>query len=85
MIIFAKNEIRARARLSRGLVHILKDDVDMLNIDADDFNLFTINESIKEVKSTIQDMLDNINELELAVAVAKERLSWKLSNELNEL
>ena len=75
MIIFAKNEIRARARLSRGLVHILKDDVDMLNVDADDFNLFTIGESIKEVKNTIQDITDNINELELAVAIAKERLS----------
>lgn len=75
MILFAKNEIRARARLSRGLVHILKDDVDMLNVDADDFNLFTIGESIKEVKNTIQDITDNINELELAVAIAKERLS----------
>lgn len=75
MILFAKNEIRARARLSRGLVHILEDDVDMLNVDADDFNLFTIGESIKEVKNTIQDITDNINELELAVAIAKERLS----------
>lgn len=75
MIMFAKNEIRARARLSRGLVHILKDDVDMLNIDADDFNLFTINESIKEVKNTLRDMTDNLNELELAVEVVKERLS----------
>lgn len=75
MILFAKNEIRARARLSRGLVHILKDDVDMLNVDADDFNLFTIGESIKEVKNTIQDITDNINELELAVAIAKERLT----------
>lgn len=75
MIMFAKNEIRARARLSRGLVHILKDDIEMLNIDADDFNLFTISESIKETKNTLKDIMDNINELELAVAVAKERLS----------
>lgn len=75
MIILAKNEIKARARLSRGLVNILKDDIDMLNIDADDFNLFTINESIKDVKNTLRDIADNLSELELAVEVAKERLS----------
>lgn len=75
MIILAKNEIKARARLSRGLATILKEDVEMLNIDADDFNLFTIGESIKDTKNTLNDLLDNINELELAVAVAKERLS----------
>lgn len=75
MIILAKNEIKARARLSRGLATILKEDVEMLNIDADDFNLFTIGESIKDTKNTLNDLLDNINELELAVTVAKERLS----------
>lgn len=75
MIILTKNEIKARARLSRGLATILKEDVEMLNIDADDFNLFTIGESIKDTKNTLNDLLDNINELELAVAVAKERLS----------
>lgn len=75
MHIFSKNEIKARARLSRGLVNILKDDIEMLVIDADEYNLFAINESINETKDTLQDMLDNINELELAVAIAKEKLS----------
>ena len=75
MIIFAKNEIKARARLSRGLVNILKEDVEMLIVDADSFNLFTIDEAIKDTKDTIQDILDNLNELELAVETAKERLS----------
>lgn len=75
MIIFAKNEIKARARLSRGLVNILKEDVEMLIVDADSFNLFTIDEAIKDTKDTIRDILDNLNELELAVETAKERLS----------
>lgn len=74
MHIFSKNEIKARARLSRGLANILKDDIDMLIVDADDYNLFTINESIREVKDTLQDMLDNLDELELAVDIAKERM-----------
>lgn len=75
MYIFTKNEIKARARLSRGLANILKDDIEMLIIDADEYNLFTINESIKETKDTLQDIFDNLNELELAVEIAKERYS----------
>lgn len=75
MIILAKNEIKARARLSRGLVNILKDDVDMLNVDADDFNLFTISESIKETRDTLNDILTNLDELEYVVIRLKERMS----------
>ena len=77
MIILAKNEIKARARLSRGLVNILKDDVDMLNVDADDFNLFTISESIKETRDTLNDILTNLDELEYVVIRLKERMSWR--------
>lgn len=75
MIILAKNEIKARARLSRGLVNILKDDVDMLNIDADDFNLFAIGESIKETRDTLNDMMVNLDELEYVIIRFKERMS----------
>lgn len=74
MIILAKNEIKARARLSRGLVNILKDDVDMLNVDADDFNPYTISESIKETRDTINDMMANLDELEYVVFRLKERM-----------
>ena len=74
MIILAKNEIKARARLSRGLVNILKDDIDMLNIDADDFNLYTINESIKEARDTLNDMLANLDELEYVIIRLRERM-----------
>ena len=75
MFMFTKNEIKARAKLSRGLVNILKDDVEMLIVDADDFNLFTIGESIKEMRDTLQDIMENLNELEYAVIIAKEKLS----------
>ena len=69
---FIKNEIKARARLTRGLINILKDDVDMLNIDADNLNLISIEESIKETKDTLHDIMDNINEMEYAVISLKE-------------
>lgn len=74
MIILAKNEIKARARLSRGLVNILKDDIDMLNIDADDFNIYTINESIKEARDTLNDMMENLDELEYVIIRLMERM-----------
>lgn len=74
MIILAKNEIKARARLSRGLVNILKDDIDMLNIDADDFNIYTINESIKEARDTLNDMMANLDELEYVIIRIMERM-----------
>lgn len=74
MIMLAKNEIKARARLSRGLVNILKDDIDMLNIDADDFNIYTINESIKEARDTLNDMMANLDELEYVIIRLMERM-----------
>lgn len=74
MIILAKNEIKDRARLSRGLVNILKDDIDMLNIDADDFNIYTINESIKEARDTLNDMMANLDELEYVIIRLMERM-----------
>ena len=69
---FIRNEIKARARLAKGLMNILADDISMLNVDADTLNLFSIDESIKEVKDTLANIMDNINELEYAVAALKE-------------
>lgn len=72
MYMFIRNEIKARAKLSRGLLSILKDDIDMLNVDADNLNLISIEDSIAETKNTLHDIMDNINEIEYAVASLKE-------------
>ena len=72
MYMFIRNEVKARARLTRGLLSILKDDIDMLNTDADNLNLINIEESITETKNTLCDIMDNINEIEYAVASLKE-------------
>lgn len=72
MYMFIRNEIKARARLSRGLLNVLKDDIEMVNIDADNLDLYNIDESIKETKDTLADIIENINELEYAVASLKE-------------
>ena len=81
MYMFIRNEVKARARLARGLINILKDDIEMLNIDADNLNLISIEDSIKETKDTLVDIMENINELEYAVASLKEVRQW---NSLNE-
>lgn len=72
MYMFVRNEIKARARLTRGLLNILKDDIDMLNADADNLNLISIDDSIRETKNTLCDIMDNINEIEYAVVSLKE-------------
>ena len=66
-----KLEIITRARLTRGLLNLLKDDIEMINLDATNYDLMTIDESICEAKDTIQKMIDNIMELEYLVYVTK--------------
>ena len=72
MYMFIRNEIKARARLTRGLLNVLTDDINMLNIDADNLNLFSIDESIKETKDTLINIMDNLYAIEDAVATLKE-------------
>ena len=68
----AKLNIMKRARLTRGLLNLLKDDIECICMDADTYNLFTIGESINEAKDTVQKIIDSIMELEYAVYVAKQ-------------
>ena len=63
--------MRAKARLANGLVNLLKDDTEQMCIDVDDFDMFSLNEAIKEAKRTSQNLLDTINELERDLRVAK--------------
>ena len=66
-----KTEVITRARLTRGLLNLLKDDIDVINMDADNYDLMTIGESICEAKDTIQKMIDNIMDLEYLVYTVK--------------
>lgn len=73
MIDKIKMDIRKRARLTRGLLNLLKDDLDCICIDADTYDLFTIGESIVEAKDTIQTIIDSVMELEYLVYQAKDQ------------
>ena len=67
-----KMDIRKRARLTRGLLNLLKDDIECICIDADTYDLFTIGESINEAKDTIQKLIDSVMELEYMVYTVKQ-------------
>lgn len=56
--------MRSKANLAKGLVNLLKDDTEQMCIDADDFNIFGLGESIREAKLTAQHLIDTVSDLE---------------------
>ena len=63
--------MRAKARLAKGLVNLLSDDTEQICIDVDDFDIFSLEEAIREAKRTSQNLIDTIKELERDVRVIK--------------
>jgi hypothetical protein len=66
-----KTNIKKRARMNAGLLNLLRDDVDNLRADADDFDLICLEESVRDAKSTIQMLTDNIVEIEYMLYLVK--------------
>ena len=59
-----KRSIKARARLLRGLTNVLQVDADYIWSDSSNQELLCLNESIREAKTTLQQINDCITELE---------------------
>jgi hypothetical protein len=59
-----KRDMRGRARLLRGLANVLQVDADYIWSDSNNFELLCLNESIKEAKTTLQQITDCLTELE---------------------
>lgn len=59
-----KKEMKARAKLLRGLANVLQLDADYIWSDANHFDLICLNESVKEAKMTLQQAVDCMTELE---------------------
>lgn len=76
-----KLEMRKKAQMIRGMVNLLKDDADYICIDADDFDLVGLNESVREIKDTIQSVIDHVMELEYSLYLATQE-SRKLQTHL---
>jgi hypothetical protein len=67
-----KMEMKSRARMVSGLVNLLRDDADQLSADTGDFDLICLEESIKDTKSTIQMLIDNVTELEYLMYLSRK-------------
>lgn len=68
-----KLDMKKRARVSMGLLNLLKDDIDQVRVDADDFDLICLEESIRDAKATLQMITDNITEIEYMMYLFKSK------------
>ena len=59
-----KVNMKKRARIAAGMVNLLRDDVEYLRADANDFDVLCLEESIKDTKATLQMITDHITEIE---------------------
>lgn len=66
-----KLQMKTRVALLKGLVNVLKDDIDMVYKDVDTFNMFMIDESIREAKETNKRMIDTLKEIEYIIYLYK--------------
>lgn len=65
-------ELRKRSRDIKGLINLLQEDAKYICVDAEDVDLLGLSESIKEIKDTIQSVVDNVMELEYTVYLSKK-------------
>ena len=59
-----KLNMKKRARIASGIVNLLRDDVEHIKADANDFDLICLEESLKDIKDTLRMLTDNITEIE---------------------
>lgn len=64
--------MRGKARLSRGLVNLLKDDTEQIYNDVNMFDVISLEEAIGDTKRTTQQLLDAITDLEYYLYLAKK-------------
>ena len=68
-----KYDIRKRARIALGMTTLLQDDLNHIRADANDFDLLCLEESVKDAKSTLQMLIDNMTEIEYMLYLVKSR------------
>jgi hypothetical protein len=66
-----KRGLKGRARLLRGLTNVLQVDADYIWSDANNHEVLCLNESIKEAKTTLQQINDCVTELEYMLYLLK--------------
>lgn len=66
-----KINVRAKVRLLRGLTNILKDDIERIQRDAEDYDIVSLQESVRDASHTLQWLLDNAVELDYELYLHK--------------
>lgn len=69
----AKFEMRSKARTIKGLVNVLQSDAEYVYTDVEDYDIVSLGESMREMKDTMQYLIDSITELEYALYLAKAK------------
>jgi hypothetical protein len=62
-----KMKMKKRARIAAGIINLLKDDIDNIKSDTNDFDPICLEESLKDAKATIQMLSDHIAEIEYSL------------------
>lgn len=70
-----KLNMKKRAKMAAGMVNLLRDDVEYLKADANDFDVLCLEESIKDTKATLQMLTDNVKEIEYLLYLANSKES----------
>ena len=63
--------MRGKARLARGLVNLLDYDAERMYTDIDDLKVDRLDETIKETKRTIPQLLDTTTDIEYCLCALK--------------
>lgn len=64
--------MRGKARLSRGLVNLLKDDTEQIYNDVNTFDVISLEDALRDTKQTTQQLLDAVTDLEYYLYLAKK-------------
>lgn len=62
-----KKDMKSRARLFRGLANVLQLDADYIWNDTNNLELICLTESVREAKTTLQQVTDCLTELEYMI------------------
>ena len=63
--------MRGKARLTKGLMNLLKDDAEEIYNNVNTFDIVSLEEAIRDAKRTIQQLQDATTELEHYLYLAK--------------
>ena len=67
-----KKEMKDRSRLAKGLVNALKYDVDYIFSDVENYDIFCLEESLREANDTTQRLVDNLKEIEYLLYLMRQ-------------